>query len=55
MVITDIVSFIANLFNFLIIAFIIYKSSKVVGQKHDPILNKDVSLLAYMRNQYVVQ
>lgn len=48
--INEIVCFMANLFNFMIIAFVIYKSSKVVGLQHDPILKKDVSLLAYMRN-----
>ena len=54
-VIIDITGFVANLFNFLIVAYVLYKSSKVVGLKHDPILKQDVSLLAYMRNQFAVQ
>ena len=48
--IIETVCFIADLFNYMIIASVIYKSSKVVGLKHDPILKKDVSLLAYMRS-----
>ena len=50
MIIIDIVSFVANLFVFMIMAYVLYKSSKVVSLKHDPVLNQDVSLLAYMRN-----
>ena len=51
-IIIDIVSFVANLFVFIVVAYVLYKSSQVVQPKHDPILKKDVSLLAYMRNQY---
>ena len=54
-VIYDGISFFANLFNFMIIAVVIYKSSKVVCPKHDPYLKQDFSLLAYLRNQYVTQ
>lgn len=51
-VIIDTISFVMNLEIFLIIAYVIYRTSKVVSQKHDPILKQDVSLLAYMRNRY---
>ena len=50
--IIDGVGEIANLINFMIIAFVIYKSSKVFGDKHDEILRSNLSLLAYLRQQY---
>ena len=49
-IIIDIVSFVANLFVFMIMAYVLYKSSKNVSRPHDPVLKQDVSLLAYMRN-----
>ena len=49
-VIIDAVSFIMNLDIFMIVAYVLFKSSRAVGLKHDPELNQDVSLLAYMRN-----
>ena len=39
-----------NLDIFMIVAYVLFKSSRAVGLKHDPELNQDVSLLAYMRN-----
>ena len=49
-IIIDIVSFVANLFVFMIMAYVLYKSSKNVIRPHDPALKQDVSLLVYMRN-----
>lgn len=49
------VTLVANLFNFIIIAVVIYKSSKVIQLNHDPALNEDVSLLAYLRSQCIAQ
>ena len=51
----DSVSFLMNLDIFMIVAYVLYKSSRVVGQKHDPVLKQDVSLLAYMRNQHAMR
>lgn len=45
-VIIDAVGQVVNLFYFIIIAYVIYKSSKVFGGKNDPILQSNVSLLA---------
>lgn len=52
-VIMDIVGTVAASLNFLIIGAVIYKSSKVVMVKHDPLLEQDVSLMAYLRNNCV--
>ena len=47
------ISFIANLLNFMIIALVIYKSSKVSDHQNDETyLRKNMTLLAYLKNQY---
>ena len=48
-IVLDGVGFVAILLNFMVIAAVIYKSSKVVGLRQDPLLREDVSLLSYMR------
>ena len=53
LLIMDAVSFIMNLDIFLIVAFVLYKSSKaavVNYHQQDPQTNQDVSVLAYMRD-----
>ena len=49
------VTLVANLLNFIIIAVVVYKSSKVIQLNHDPALKEDVSLLAYLRSQCIAQ
>ena len=41
---------VSKLFNMIILAVVIYKSSQVVGRRRDPFLKRDVSLLTYIRN-----
>lgn len=52
-IIVDGIGLVATLLNFLVIASVIYKSSKVVKLKQDPIVKQDVSLLSYLRQKCV--
>lgn len=53
--IIDSVGQVASIFVYLVIALVIYRSSKIVSHTPEPLIKQNVSLLAYLREQYTVQ
>ena len=47
------ISLVAKFINFLNVAYVLYKSSKIQGLKHEPHTRQDIDMLTYMRNQYI--
>ena len=47
------ISLVAKFVNFLNVAYVLFKSSKIQSLKHEPHTKQDIDMLTYMRNQYI--